>query len=44
VIETDLGILVFHGFKKKTQQTPQTEIDTGKKRLKAFLEELKDET
>ena len=43
IIETDLGVLVFHGFKKKTQQTPQNEIDTGKKRLKVFLEELKDE-
>jgi phage-related protein len=43
VIETDIGVLVFHGFKKKTQQTPQNEIDTGKKRLKVFLEELKDE-
>ena len=43
IIETDLGVLGFHGFKKKTQQTPQNEIDTGKKRLKVFLEELKDE-
>ena len=43
VIKTDLGILVFHGFKKKTQQTPQNEIETGKKRLKAFLEDLKNE-
>ncbi len=43
VIQTDVGILVFHGFKKKTQQTPQVEIETGKKRLKAFLEELKNE-
>ena len=43
VIQTGLGILVFHGFKKKTQATPQIEIETGKKRLKTFLEELKDE-
>jgi len=43
VIETELGILVFHGFKKKTQQTPQNEIETGKKRLKTFLEELQNE-
>jgi len=43
VIETDLGILVFHGFKKKTQTTPQIEIETGRKRLKDFLEELKNE-
>jgi phage-related protein len=40
VIQTDLGILVFHGFKKKTQKTPKNEIETGKKRLKAFLREL----
>jgi phage-related protein len=40
-IEIDLGVLVFHGFKKKTQATPQVEIETGKKRLKQFLEELK---
>jgi len=43
IIETEIGILVFHGFKKKTQQTPQSEIDTGKKRLKKFLEELENE-
>ena len=41
VIEVDLGVLVFHGFKKKTQTTPKNEIETGKKRLKCFLEELK---
>jgi phage-related protein len=29
--------------KKKTQATPQIEIETSKKRLKTFLEELKDE-
>jgi phage-related protein len=43
IIETDAGILVFHGFKKKTQATPQSEIETGKKRLKKFLEELNNE-
>ncbi len=43
MIETELGILVFHGFKKKTRATPQSEIETGKKRLKIFLEELKNE-
>jgi phage-related protein len=41
VVWTDLGILVFHGFQKKTQATPKIEIETGKRRLKAFLEELK---
>lgn len=40
VVWTDAGILVFHGFKKKTQSTPRAEIETAKKRLKAFLEEL----
>lgn len=39
----DVGILVFHGFKKKTQKTPQIEIDTGKTRLKEFLKEFNNE-
>lgn len=43
VIETKYGILVFHGFKKKTRKTPQHEIETGRKRLRAFLKELEDE-
>ena len=30
-------ILVFHAFEKKTQQTPQHEIELGKKRLKECL-------
>jgi phage-related protein len=33
------GILVFHAFMKKTQKTPQREIDLGKKRLKEMLYE-----
>jgi len=40
VIESEWGILVFHGFSKKTQKTPQKEIETGRQRLKAFLKEL----
>ena len=40
VVWTNTGVLVFHGFKKKTRATPQSEIETGKKRLKAFLKEL----
>jgi phage-related protein len=28
------GILIFHAFVKKTQQTPQKEIETGRKRFK----------
>lgn len=34
------GILVFHSFKKKTRKTPQSEIGTGRRRLKAFLKEF----
>lgn len=43
LIKTSLGILVFHSFKKKSQKTPKQEIDTGKKRLSAFLKEFNDE-
>lgn len=31
------GILVFHAFLKKTQTTPQNEIETAKKRLWEML-------
>jgi len=31
------AILVFHLFKKKTEQTPKSEIETAKKRLKEIL-------
>ncbi|MBX3290808.1 MAG: type II toxin-antitoxin system RelE/ParE family toxin [Acidobacteria bacterium] len=31
------GILVFHAFTKKTQTTPQSEIETGRKRLWEML-------
>jgi phage-related protein len=31
------AILVFHIFKKKTEQTPKAEIETAKKRLKEML-------
>lgn len=30
-------VYVFHAFQKKTQKTPQKEIDLGRKRLKEFL-------
>ncbi len=43
VIWTGSEILVFHGFKKKTQVTPQLEIETGRARLRAFLKELNGE-
>ncbi|MBC7428052.1 MAG: type II toxin-antitoxin system RelE/ParE family toxin [Bacteriovorax sp.] len=39
----DVGILVFHSFKKKTQKTPAKEIETAKTRLMALLEELRNE-
>jgi phage-related protein len=34
------GIIIFHAFVKKSQQTPQKEIETGRSRLKSFLREL----
>lgn len=36
------GILVFHAFVKKTQQTPEQEIVLGKRRLREMLYEEKD--
>lgn len=32
-------VLIFHAFTKKTQKTPQREIELGKKRLKEILNE-----
>ncbi len=43
ILKTEVGILVFHSFKKKSQKTPQKEIDTGKTRLMEFLKELSNE-
>ena len=37
VLKTAQGVLVFHAFQKKTQKTPQREIDLGAKRLKEML-------
>jgi phage-related protein len=34
-----LGILVFHAFAKKTRQTAQAHIETGRRRLKEMLDE-----
>ena len=34
---TAKGVLVFHAFAKKTQRTPQQEIELAKKRLKELL-------
>lgn len=36
-VKSQDGILVFHAFTKKTQKTPQSEIETAKKRLKEML-------
>ena len=44
VIESEEGILVFHAFKKKTEKTPKNEIETARKRLRVFLEELENES
>jgi phage-related protein len=33
------GVLVFHAFRKRTQKTPATEIELGRKRLKELLDE-----
>jgi phage-related protein len=44
VMESKDGVFVFHAFKKKTEQTSQREIETARKRLKAFLKELQDES
>ena len=42
VVKTKFGILVFHSFKKKTRKTPLQEIETGKRRLNAFLKEFEE--
>lgn len=36
-LKSEEGILVFHAFAKKTQTTPQSEIETAKKRLWEIL-------
>lgn len=43
VLKSASGIIVFHAFKKKTQKTPLQEIETGRRRLQFYLEELKNE-
>jgi len=38
--KSPLGIFVFHAFQKKTQKTPDQEIELGRKRLReTFYEE-----
>jgi phage-related protein len=34
-------ILIFHAFIKKTEKTPQNEIDVARKRMKELLDEKK---
>ncbi|MBI2339767.1 MAG: type II toxin-antitoxin system RelE/ParE family toxin [Deltaproteobacteria bacterium] len=36
-VKTDMGVLVFHAFKKKDQKTPKREIEAGRKNLKESL-------
>lgn len=36
-LKSELGILVFHVFKKTTEKTPKLEIDLGRKRLHDML-------
>lgn len=43
ILKTEVGILVFHSFKKKTQKTPIKEIETGKIRLSELIKELGNE-
>ncbi len=38
-VKSSKGILVLHVFEKKTQKTPQYEIETGRKRLREMLYE-----
>ncbi len=38
IAKTKAGIVVFHAFVKKTQQTPEREIKLGQKRLKEMTE------
>lgn len=37
ITQTDKGLFVFHAFIKKSQQTPQKEIETALQRLSSFL-------
>lgn len=38
----EFGVVVFHAFKKKSQKTPQKEIEMGRKRLNEIVEDLED--
>ena len=37
VVKVADAVLIFHAFAKKTQKTPDREVDLGKKRLKEML-------
>lgn len=43
VIKTEVGLVVFHAFQKKTQKTPPREIHVARKRFAAFYIEVKNE-
>jgi phage-related protein len=39
LVKSARGVIVFHAFEKRTQQTPQREIDLGRKRLREMSDE-----
>jgi phage-related protein len=40
MIQSELGILLFHAFQKKGRQTPEREKSIARRRLGALLKEL----
>ena len=38
---SEKGLVIFHAFIKKSQQTPQKEIDTSLQRLRTFLRDVR---
>lgn len=42
-IQAEFGILLFHAFQKKSPKIPEREKNTARRRLEAFLKELKGE-
>jgi phage-related protein len=42
-IRMEFGIILFHGFKKKSRKTPEREKRIARTRLAAFLRELEEE-
>ena len=43
LIKHETGLILFHAFQKKTQKTPNQEIETARARLKLYLRELENE-